>query len=242
MTKITKVSAIKQLISDNGGVASWQFIYEHIGKYYPSFQSQIDWAAGLRGVLYREIKNNCNFKKVGIGLYGLIDYDAEKPLLEIKADKVRMHSYMEGVFVELGNYENYATYCTNPSEQFQNKVAIGQLTTVSKFPTFTYPKIIDMVRWIDVVWFNAKGHQFPIRVNEIVDSIGTLDKALNRMYQLKDFHTIFCVITPKTHFEKVEKALEHEPYSILRDRFIVRTYDEVLEHYKARIALSQTKF
>jgi len=30
---MTKVEAIKNLIEDNGGVASWQYIYDNIEKY-----------------------------------------------------------------------------------------------------------------------------------------------------------------------------------------------------------------
>jgi hypothetical protein len=33
---MTKVEAIKKLMLDNGGLASWQYIYKYIDQYYPS--------------------------------------------------------------------------------------------------------------------------------------------------------------------------------------------------------------
>jgi len=37
-----------------------------------------EWQAGIRGVLYREIKNNRNFKKIGFGIFALKEYEEEK--------------------------------------------------------------------------------------------------------------------------------------------------------------------
>lgn len=59
---MTKVEAIKKLMEDNEGVASWQYIYDNMEKYYPVAKTSQEWQAGIRGVLYREIRNNKNFK------------------------------------------------------------------------------------------------------------------------------------------------------------------------------------
>ena len=32
---MTKVEAIKKLLEDNGGIATWEIIYNEIEKYYP---------------------------------------------------------------------------------------------------------------------------------------------------------------------------------------------------------------
>ena len=80
----TKVEAIKKLIQDFNGVASWEQIYNNIEKYYPAAKTSKEWKAGIRGVFYREIKNKKNFKKVGLGLYALEDYKEENILEEKK--------------------------------------------------------------------------------------------------------------------------------------------------------------
>lgn len=52
---MTKVDAIKKLLKDNGGIATWAIIYNEIEKYYPRAKVSREWQAGIRGVLYREI-------------------------------------------------------------------------------------------------------------------------------------------------------------------------------------------
>jgi hypothetical protein len=78
---MTKVDAIKKVLEDNGGIATWEIIYNEIEKYYPSAKVSKEWTAGIRGVLYREIKNLKNFKKIDDGTFALVDYDENKLVL-----------------------------------------------------------------------------------------------------------------------------------------------------------------
>jgi len=81
---MTKVEAIKKVLEDNGGIATWKIIYNEIEKYYPEAKKSREWSAGIRGVLYREIKNNKNFKKIDDGTFSLFDYDENKLVLSPK--------------------------------------------------------------------------------------------------------------------------------------------------------------
>jgi len=239
---MTKVEAIKKLMEDNGGVAPWRYIYDNIEKYYPAAKASQEWRAGIRGVLYREIRNNKNFKQIGFGTFALREYEQEKQIAEIKKDKVRMHSYIEGIMVELGNYEQFDTHCADPTAEFQKNIFIDQLATVKDFPKFTYPEINKIARRIDVIWFNKKGYKFPKRIIEVVDSIGTLGESLNRMYQLKEFRAEFLLLHPENHQLKIEQMIEREPYSILKDRFVVKNYDDIISYYNKRLELEKLKF
>ena len=60
---MTKVEAIRRVLENNNGTATWEIIYNNIDKYYPSIKSSTNWQEGIRGILYRELKNNKNFKK-----------------------------------------------------------------------------------------------------------------------------------------------------------------------------------
>ena len=239
---MTKVEAIKKLMQDNGGLASWKYIYDNIEKYYPAAKVSPEWEAGIRGVLYREIKNKQNFKRVSFGVFALNEYQEEKQIEEISKDQIRMHSYMEGIMVELGNYEKFITYCADPTAAFQPNVFINQLMTIDEFPNFTYPEINGISKRIDVLWFSSKGYKFPKRAIEIVDSIGTLGESLSRMYQLKEFQIDFYVLAPDKHIEKIQNTLSREPYSIQRKRFIVKTYNEAIDYYKKRLEFEKLKF
>ena len=81
---MTKVEAIKKVLEDNGGIATWEIIYNEIEKYYPEAKKSKEWSAGIRGVLYREIKNDKSFKKIDEGTYSLADYDINKLVLSPK--------------------------------------------------------------------------------------------------------------------------------------------------------------
>lgn len=78
---MTKVEAIRSVLKDNGGIATWEIIYNEIEKYYPTAKASNEWQAGIRGVLYREIRNHRNFKKIDDGTYSLADYDENKLVL-----------------------------------------------------------------------------------------------------------------------------------------------------------------
>lgn len=239
---MTKVEAIKALMENNGGVASWKYIYDNIENYYPPAKASLEWQAGIRGVLYREIRNDRNFKRIGFGTFALREYEQEKQIEEIKKDKIRTHSYIEGIMVELGNYEGFDTYCADPSAEFQENIFINQLATMVGFPEFTYSEINQIAKRIDVTWFNKKGYKFPKKLIEVVDSIGTLGEALNRLYQLKEFKAEFLVLHPADHKTKILQMIKREPYSILRDRFVVKDYDEVISFYNKRLELEKIKF
>ncbi len=61
--EITKVETIKKVIDLCGGVATWDDIYTKSSKFYPNIDKSVEWKAGLRGVLYRELRNNKSFKR-----------------------------------------------------------------------------------------------------------------------------------------------------------------------------------
>lgn len=77
---MTKVEAIKKVLEDNNGVAIWSIIYNQIEKYYPGIKRQIDWKAGVRGVLYRELGKD--FKMLEEGVVALISYDESNLVLK----------------------------------------------------------------------------------------------------------------------------------------------------------------
>ena len=82
LSDMTKVTAIKRVMEDNGGMADWQRIYENVGKYYPSYKSSKKWKEGLQGVLLREVRNKRNFKRVSRGVYALIDNESRRDLTQ----------------------------------------------------------------------------------------------------------------------------------------------------------------
>jgi len=238
---MTKIEAIKKVMEHNGGTATWEIIYDNIEKYYPAAKISKDWEAGIRGVLYREIKNHRNFKKIGFGIFALADYDDKKEKIAEK-DRVRMHSYIEGICIELGNFEKYGTYTADPSAQFKGNIFLSNLTTLKTIPDFTYQEIISSVKRIDVLWFNKGGFLFPKRAFEIVDSIGTIGEAFNRAYQLAEFNLDFYILGSENNRSKFEEKRNKEPYIRIHDRYIYRSYDEIISFYNKKLEIENIKF
>jgi hypothetical protein len=227
---MTKVDAIKKVMEDNNGVASWDIIYNNIEKYYPAAKVSAEWEAGIRGVLYREIRANKSFKKIGLSIFALKDYvEEQKP---DKRDKIRMHSYIEGICIELGNFNSYGTYTADPSAIFKDNIRLHDISALKEIPQFTYPEIIQETKRIDVIWFNKKGFQFPQRVFEVVDSIGTLTGAFNRSLQLLNFQTDFYIVAPEQHRAKFEHTVNLEPYNRNIDKFKFINYDDIINLYE----------
>lgn len=223
---MTKVDAIKALMEANGGTASLKNIYDNIERFYPAAKISKDWEAGLRGVLYRDLGKT--FKRVGLSLYAVIDYKEEaKP----KTDKIRMHSYMEGICLELGNFKKYDTYTADPSALYRDNLHLHDIATINDFPRFTYEDIIQQARLIDVIWFNKGDFMFPQRVFEIVDSIGTLNGAFNRSLQLDNFRTKFFIVAPEEHHKKFNQTINLAPYNSCKERFTFINYDTMEQLY-----------
>lgn len=228
---MTKVEAIEKVMEDNGGTASLELIYDNICKYYPSAKDSEKWDAGIRGVLYREIRNKKHFKKIGLSIYALSDYKEEsKPH---SSDKIRMHSYIEGICIELGNFNGFDTFTADPSAFYRDKLQLKNFITLNELPQFSYPQILHEAKRIDVVWFNKKGLAFPQKVFEVVDSINTLNGAFNRSLQLRNFRTKFYIVAPEKHREKYNQTIELETYQENNERFHFINYDEIIELYES---------
>lgn len=227
---MTKVEAIAKVMEDNGGTASLEIIYDNICKYYPNAKDSKDWEAGIRGVLYREIRNGRRFKKIGLSIYALSEYQEEKK--PAQSDTIRIHSYIEGICLELGNFNNYLTYTADPSAIYRDNLKLNNIATLHNLPEFSYGSIIQEVKRIDVIWFNNSGLAFPKKVFEIVDSIGTLNGTFNRSLQLKNFITEFYIVAPEKHREKYLQTIDLEIYQPQKDRFSFVNYDDILELYE----------
>ena len=78
---MTKVEAIIKVMQDNKGIANWKILYNELEKYYPDIKKSNEWKAWVRWVLYREIKNWKNFKKIEEWIFALLGYDENKLLL-----------------------------------------------------------------------------------------------------------------------------------------------------------------
>jgi len=228
-------------MEDNNGVASLRMLYENIGKYrdYSYYKRDTDWQAALRGHLYREIRNNRSFKRIGLAVYALQDYKEEpKPQ---KGETERMHSYIQGVCLELGSFEGYDTYTADPSSVFRENILLGDLASLREIPPFTYKEILEDCKRIDVLWFSKEGFAFPRRAFEVVHSVGTLTAALARVFQIREFMLNFFVIGPREIGPRFDTRIRRDPYSTVEERYRFLNYDQVMEFYETAVKHGQLR-
>ena len=237
---VTKVEAIKRVIQNFGGVANLQQIYDSIEKYYPAAKVSKAWSAGIRGVLYREIRKKKNFKKVSLGLYALENYKEEN-ILEEK-DQIKVHNFIQGVLVETGNREKFETYTPDKSKKYKENIHLFQIQTLTEVPEFTYSELINDVKWIDVLWFSKEKLKFPIKLFEVVDSIGTLPKALSRCLQLKNFNVEIFIVAKKEDEEKCKIEINKQIYNEFRNRIRFIDYGLVKKWYQLAKEKEELKF
>jgi putative restriction endonuclease len=67
------VEAIRKVIENNGGIATWEIIFNEIN---PSINKK-----SIRTVLYKGVHSNKYFKEIDSGVFALIDYDINKLVL-----------------------------------------------------------------------------------------------------------------------------------------------------------------
>lgn len=142
-----------------------------------------------------------------------------------------MHSFIEGICVELGNFKKFNTYTADPSAIYRDNIKLHDIVTLADIPNFTYNEIITEVKRIDVIWFNNAGLLYPNKVFEVVDSKATLLGAFNRLLQLSHFNTDFYIVAPEKHREKYIKTISLAPYNEQKNRFSFVNYDDLIALY-----------
>lgn len=68
---MTKVQAIRRVMEEKNRPVTLEEIYKGVKKYKKDVDQSEHWKAGIRGVLYREIRNGKSFKKAQVATYYL---------------------------------------------------------------------------------------------------------------------------------------------------------------------------
>jgi hypothetical protein len=178
-----------------------------------------DWQKTLRGVLYREVRRG-RYVKVGLGVYAL---PSAQPPTSAYAQAVQgvspnaylqqvndVHSAVEGMLLEIGNYLEYQTYTSDRNRAFDGK-RLGDLCRLQQVPPFTYPTSWKPSR-CDVIWFTAGQRPFPKFVYEVENTTNFV-ASMHKMYQIKESTRVLCWSRPKNGASEFEQKLKDEPFS-----------------------------
>ncbi|HHT9120424.1 MAG TPA: hypothetical protein ACFYD3_07770 [Candidatus Hypogeohydataceae bacterium YC41] len=251
LDKITWEDAIIRVVKECGGSATLKELYQNVPQ-IREVPPRLDANHIIRAYLRRMTRVSGKLKRIGLGIYALLDIKLEQTLFEkIQEGKTKTemfkaisatdsHSYVEGMLLELGDIYGYLTYTADPSGKFGSK-PLGKLATVENFPNFTSSSLLNIAKGIDVIWFKKRALVVMPKHTFDVEKTTDFSKALHRAYQLRDFKITFYVVSQLRKDQQFQKKLATDPYTEISDRFFFRSFEDIFSLYEIAIKHSELK-
>lgn len=251
LDKISWEDAIIRVVRDCGGSATLKELYQNVPR-IRAVPPHLDANHIIRAYLRRMARVSGKLKRIGLGTYALPDVKLKATLFDkIQDAKPKeeifegvsdrdLHSYVEGILLELGNVYGYLTYTADPSAMFSGK-PLGKIATIEDFPQFTSPTLLNIAKTIDIVWFKKRALSVMPKHTFDVERTTDFSKALHRAYQLRDFKATFYVVSLTKKDEQFKKKLTTDPYSEISNRFFFRSFKDVFSLYEIAIKHSELK-
>jgi len=223
--QLTYSEAIEKVLLANNYVAPLRKIYKEFPKYRPlTGQTPFNTIQAI-------VQRAPMFTRIGLGIYALTEYldklpTSPKPQSK-EQEKEQTHYSIQGMLLEIGNMEGFDTYSPNKNAIFDNK-PLSQLMTLSEFPNFTYPNIIQSVRFIDVLWFNDRG--FPKSAFE-VEITPQFRNSLVKFSELCDFYVTFYLIAEAENQGKYHREISRSLFKEIKGRCSFTTVEQVTDMY-----------
>lgn len=236
MKELSYPDAIERVMLDNGGYAPLPLLYQGIWAYKDKAKA-VD--QDPNATIRRAVQTAPRFVKIGLGVYAVKalqdagNLPAESPARTPKERRERRHTTIEGMLIEIGNNTDGVAYTYTPDRNgiFQNK-KLGSIATLERMPDFTFPHVLEVVGFADVIWFNRR--EYPIRLYEVEDT-GNFRNALMRFCELQDFRAEFYCISEAAKEGKYKRELGRAAYDAVAESCEFRTYEDVEADYETRM-------
>ncbi|MBU3901399.1 hypothetical protein KJ590_03710 [Patescibacteria group bacterium] len=230
MTKnITFSDAIEKVMIANGYYAPLQLIYKEFEKHRPF--------SGLTPLqtIQERVQRDKRFTRIGFGVYALTEYLDKLPRViepKTQAEKTgHKHTEIQGMIIEIGNMKGFDTYTSDRSKVFGNK-ELGNIVTIKECPDFTYGKIVQSIKFCDVIWFNLRG--FPEKLFEVEDSTD-FRGSLVKFAELQDFKTSFNLVASSERKSKYDREILKSAFKSIADRCRFVNYTDIEQYYGASL-------
>lgn len=240
--------AIIEVLKRHGGAATLNALYAEVPKFATA--SNADDIEKMVRSTVELLKNGRGenpkkrIKRIGLGSYALMDYEVDNNLFdEIEQDKLqeqdfsdlpekKLHGHLQGMLIEIGNMKNFQTYTPDKNVVLNGK-KLSEVASLDSIPRFTYDDRLDLVRQIDVVWFE---NGYPVQTFDVEHSTN-FTTALLRSYQLKYFKTKCFMVADQKKANLFAKRIATKPFDEIKDdvKLVAITY--VFEWYKKMIGL-----
>lgn len=146
------------------------------------------------------------------------------------------HSYYQGLLLEIGRWLAFETFVPN---QDKNKPYVGgtlaDVSSMDRYPTFTYEHVVQRVCTVDVSWFNERG--YPSRIFEVEHSTDMWNSLL-KFVELRDFRVKFYVVANEVRRSEFESKLRSSAFQGIRDDVRFLAYEAVSRYHSQETSRS----
>ena len=186
------------------------------------------------------VQRDERFTKIMPGLWALTQYldklpDHLNPRVEkSEQEKVAIsHALIQGYLIEIGNMKGFSTFTLDKNGLFLDK-KLADIISVQSCPEFTYDRIIQHVKYIDVIWFNQR--EYPSNVIEVEHSTNFRNSFL-KFLELQDFATKMTIVAPIKRREQFNRETTRTTFETINKRINFISYDDVEKIYSASVSL-----
>lgn len=200
----------------------------------------------------RIVQTNKDIYKIKPGLYGLISHKKQNESKGIFEENVENknskeilefnHSYYQGLILTIGNLKKFQTFLPNQDKnKFFLNEKLGNLSTLSKIPTYSYENLVHRSSTIDVVWFNERlmPHSF-FEVEHSTD----IQNSLLKFNDLQDFYSRMFIVADKVRKDEFEKKKNYAALKDIKSRvqfldyeILTKQYEQIIESVKFTVLI-----
>lgn len=201
----------------------------------------------------RIVQLDKNIFKIKPGLYGLEKMKAEienrgivietKKNIDSKEFQEFNHSYYQGLLLIIGKLKGLSTFVPNQdkNKKFFDERRLGEISTISELPKYTYDNLVQRSSTIDVIWFNNRNlpHSF-FEVEHSTD----IQNSLLKFNDLQDFYSRMIIVADskrKTDYLNKIKYSSFKDLSI-NNRVSFLDYESLNKQYESLIEQQNFEF
>lgn len=196
-----------------------------------------------------------NIFKIKPGLYGLEKMKAEIENRGIIIETVKNidsqefqefnHSYYQGLLLLVGKLKGLSTFVPNQdkNKKFYDERKLGEISTISELPKYSYESIVQRSSTIDVIWFNERNlpHSF-FEVEHSTD----IQNSLLKFNDLQDFYSRMIIVADNKRKVDYLRKIKYSSFkdlsinnrvSFLDYESLNKQYESLIEHQSFEIIL-----
>jgi len=143
------------------------------------------------------------------------------------------HSYYQGLLVEIGNAESFATYVPpQDKNHLYAHMKLGDIATLPAIYGFTHEKLLRKARTVDTIWFNER--QMPHSFFE-VEHTTSIQNSLDKFVELQDFNSKFLIVSSLNNRALFDDLISYSRYAAIANRVRFYDYEKLVRLHDAKM-------